>query len=319
MREVDLKLLWGRAASRCAICRCQLTQDSKSTASQFPIGEQAHIVGEKVDSPRGHSPLSPDERNRYHNLILLCPNRHTEIDKNAADYPVERLHQLKTDLELWVQDSLGAGSPREREEAEQLAYALSVDAVVEACRLSSWNSWTSFALGPIPQWPQDLPGQAEKNCHKVIGAVLPGKHPDLERAIYTLARSVHEAARHFMQHSRLVEHRKVWRADQFYNLDRWDPPAYERLSREWDEWIDECYELLTIATKAANWFAEEVRRNLNPYFFLKEGKFLITKGPQSDLSFSTELHEFTAEEKVAMPKALFERVEASDSRRRPIA
>ncbi len=90
----------------CSICRTHLARDKKSVNATFPLGEQAHIVAESESGPRGKSLLLADERNSYHNLILLCPTHHTEIDKNEADYPVEKLHILKSRHELWVRDSL---------------------------------------------------------------------------------------------------------------------------------------------------------------------------------------------------------------------
>ena len=107
----DIKLLWGRAASRCSICRIELSQDNTAGSASFPIGEQAHIVGEEMDGPRGSSVLSPDERNSYHNLMLLCPTHHAIIDKNVEDYPVERLYLYKSRHELWVQQSLASNTP----------------------------------------------------------------------------------------------------------------------------------------------------------------------------------------------------------------
>ena len=37
---------------------------------------------------------------------MLCPSCHTTIDKNIEDYPVEKLHFLKSEHELWVEQTL---------------------------------------------------------------------------------------------------------------------------------------------------------------------------------------------------------------------
>ena len=80
--EKDIKLLWGRAAAMCSFpeCRTKLTQDKKLASASFPLGEQAHIVGENDNAPRGRSALTEEERKSYFNRILLCPNHHTIID-----------------------------------------------------------------------------------------------------------------------------------------------------------------------------------------------------------------------------------------------
>jgi hypothetical protein len=102
----DLKLLWSRAAGRCSICRIVLTHDSLHRNASYPVGEQAHIVAESENGPRGQSILLPEERDSYFNLILLCPTHHREIDTNEADYPVEKLHLIKQAHEMWVFESL---------------------------------------------------------------------------------------------------------------------------------------------------------------------------------------------------------------------
>ena len=74
---------------------------------------------------------------------------------------------------------------------------------------------------------------------------------------------------------------------------------YDKDLKKYDEWIDKCHHLLKEATKAVNWFADEVRENINPMFFTEQGKFLISEGPFSDMSFRTSLLEFTELEKEA--------------------
>jgi hypothetical protein len=102
----DIKLLWSRAAGRCSICRVVLTYDSLHGNEVYPVREQAHMVAESDNGPRGCSTLSLEERNSYFNLILLCPTHHREIDVNVADYPVEKLHIIKQAHEMWVLEAL---------------------------------------------------------------------------------------------------------------------------------------------------------------------------------------------------------------------
>jgi len=100
--ELDIKLLWGRSANRCARCKTILSP----VGTRATLGEMAHIVGKKEDGPRGQSELSPKERDEYDNLILLCPTHHTEIDSYEADWPVATLHEIKAVHEQWVTEQL---------------------------------------------------------------------------------------------------------------------------------------------------------------------------------------------------------------------
>ena len=126
----DLKLLWGRAAGRCSICRIELSQEKQFATEIFPLGEHAHIVAEQEKGPRGESILSQEERDSYHNFILLCPTCHTLIDKNEEDFPPERLYIMKSEHELWVQKSLAETSDL------QCAYNLNVARNIESSQSS---------------------------------------------------------------------------------------------------------------------------------------------------------------------------------------
>ena len=102
----DIKQLWGRAASKCSICRVEL-DGVKENGSALIYGINAHIVAESENGPRGKSILSLEERNSYFNLILLCPTCHDQIDKDPERYPIERLHMFKARHELRVRDEMG--------------------------------------------------------------------------------------------------------------------------------------------------------------------------------------------------------------------
>lgn len=100
-----VKLLWGRAAERCAMCRKPLTANSREVGTNsYVLGEQAHIAGEKPDAARYDATLSETYVNSYANLILLCKNDHGEVDKNRVDWAAADLHQLKQDHEAWVRE-----------------------------------------------------------------------------------------------------------------------------------------------------------------------------------------------------------------------
>jgi hypothetical protein len=100
--ERDVKVLWGRAAGRCTICKIPVTADKQTVTDAYPFGEAAHIVAEKAGGPRGDDGLPDYARNNYLNLMLLCPNCHTKIDKAPEDFSVKRLLQLKSEHESEV-------------------------------------------------------------------------------------------------------------------------------------------------------------------------------------------------------------------------
>ena len=71
---------------------------------------------------------------------------------------------------------------------------------------------------------------------------------------------------------------------------------------EFNDWTSHCHDLVHRATKAANWFADNVRASVNPLFFATHGKFVVTEGPFEDLMVRSTMPEFTAEEKASQPE-----------------
>lgn len=61
------------------------------------IGEIAHIVGVRPGAPRHDPDVPPPQLHELNNLLLLCPNCHTEIDKSPAQFPADKLRQIKAE------------------------------------------------------------------------------------------------------------------------------------------------------------------------------------------------------------------------------
>jgi len=308
--QSHIKILWGRAASRCAFpdCKIQLTQDSQSTSKSFSIGEQAHIVAKESNHLRGDSILTPDERDSYDNLILLCPSHHTIIDKNPQDYPVEKLHSLKTDHELWVEQNLSQTVDL-NQQARDIIYTSLIDSAVEFCHFSQWKNWTFRPLLPIPQWSSELIKNFEDFRVKVLKTDFPGTLTELESSVKTLSILLYNATQVFYKHCEIKKDSNgnlFYEGVQFYKIPKHDTDQYRKLGQEFDDWVEECHQLIIDATKAANWFREVVRRDINPMFFATEGKFIATYPWQSELAHQYLLPEYTQEEKDSLPDSLLE-------------
>ncbi|PXW37865.1 HNH endonuclease [Erwinia sp. AG740] len=298
INQKDIKLLWGRSGNRCAICKAELTQDKNSITSAFTLGEQAHIVGEKDDAARGKSSLTLDERNSYHNLILLCPNHHTEIDRNVEDWPIEKLYNIKSIHELWVSETLSNVKDK-YVLAKQVSVTSIIDAAVNYCRLENWKNWTSFALSLDPVWPKNLHDDIFKFREKVISTIWPDEFDELQRATETFSITLNIAAQIFMRHSKL--HRDTYCSEKFYKNIGWND-NYDEGVKIYGEWIQECHDWLIESTKSANWFADVVRRDVNPMFFAEKGRFITMEG--DILGFKAKLHVYTEEQRELLPDSL---------------
>ena len=105
-----IKILWANAAGRCSFsdCRQKLCTDDVAEAAPYTVGEMAHIRGEQPSSNRHDPSQTPTERDSYDNLMLLCPNHHTLIDKpeNEERFTVDSLQSMKTQHECFVSGRL---------------------------------------------------------------------------------------------------------------------------------------------------------------------------------------------------------------------
>jgi hypothetical protein len=291
IKQKDIKILWGRSGNRCAICKIFLTHDSSSVTASFTLGEQAHIVGDKPGSARSESQLTSEQRDSYHNLILLCPTHHAEIDSNISDWPVERLHQVKSEHELWVSEKLDESTDHVKI-AKQATIESIVNSAVTLCDFENWQSWTSWAIFADPRWNKKRPNMIFEFHQKVISTIWPDEFEELKRSAITLSLLLENAANRYLENA-VLEY-DCYRPLKFYKALGYNP-NYDRDLALYESWLDECDFLIYQSTKAANWFADTVRRDFNPMFFVEQGKFLV----------NGKLLEFSEEEKKSMPDILF--------------
>ncbi len=170
MRERDIKILWGRSGNRCAICKLELTPDGDKET----LGEMAHIVARSEDGPRGESQLTLRERDKYSNLILLCPTHHSEIDKNYKDWSIDKLHSIKTEHEAWVSEQLSSGN---------ISVAIIDNSDFLQSRFSVWQELSRdhisivLSLTPLQISSDQIDTMEERTQQCLEQAKLPGKDP----------------------------------------------------------------------------------------------------------------------------------------------
>jgi hypothetical protein len=80
----------------CAFPKCgkHLTYEAKVGDDTY-VGEAAHICGEKPTAARYDPNMTDEERDNVRNLIYMCTDHHTIIDKVEADWPAATLVALK--------------------------------------------------------------------------------------------------------------------------------------------------------------------------------------------------------------------------------
>ncbi|NEN89654.1 MAG: HNH endonuclease [Okeania sp. SIO3H1] len=86
-------------------CLSPLFLDLEDTT--IHIAEMAHIISAGNSGPRSDSSLTPEERGRYENLILLCPTCHTIIDKAEQQYPESIILEWKSKHREKISNAFG--------------------------------------------------------------------------------------------------------------------------------------------------------------------------------------------------------------------
>ncbi|CAN5501660.1 hypothetical protein BH09SUM1_BH09SUM1_01120 [soil metagenome] len=107
VKDPDMKTLWAKAKGMCCHPRCRaqgdlLLEATKAGDKNAVIGEMAHIVAYSDVGPRGDASVPEEQRNLYPNLILLCPNHHTTVDKQPNITPSALMKEWKSEWERMV-------------------------------------------------------------------------------------------------------------------------------------------------------------------------------------------------------------------------
>jgi len=270
IQTTDIKILWAKAAGRCSMSDCRQPLIAEASAGvpsgSILIGENCHIVGDSKDGPRGKSPLSDEDRDRYPNLILLCRNHHRIIDRDPDAWPIEVLHQIKSDHELWVETQL---TQCEQSRADKL-YSQLVNAATDNLLLAHWDAISDHAIRGL-LLAKFVEG-AGRFGELIFRTVWPDDKPELESALKNLNERVDAYVKHFLSLAHL-RNDDVWVEDRSWKkVLRDDYDDYAEKSTRWEQ---RAVNLLANIVVALNEYADAVRKNLNPDYFFLQGKFTL--------------------------------------------
>ncbi len=270
INEKDIKILWSKAAGRCSMfdCRKKLIAESGATSGNSLIGENCHIIGEKnsKNSPRGISSLDLKDRHRYPNLILLCRNHHKIIDDDEKNWPVELLHQIKSDHELWVETALS-----ESIDEDDKWYSDLINFITESFYLMKWETICDNAIRNIVY--SELVDGISDISECLFKAIFPGKRKGLEEKIINLEKHASKFSKHFLSNAYLDKNNR-FRARKFYKEINPNPNYYEDLEK-YQKWEKISTHLLFNFVLALNEFSDKVREEINPNYFKYQGRFVV--------------------------------------------
>lgn len=98
--------LFASSAGFCQNPDCNEPLFKTFTQSEISIAEIAHIIS-VGNAARSNGNVTAKQKGDYHNLILLCPNCHTIIDKAHEDFPEELIVSWKKQHESRIAEVFG--------------------------------------------------------------------------------------------------------------------------------------------------------------------------------------------------------------------
>jgi hypothetical protein len=272
----DRKRLWGRAASRCAFrdCRQELIEEMTAGDGSFAVGQEAHIIGRKSDGPRGKSDLTETQRDTYENLILLCARHHIIIDNDVNAYPMERLLSMKSDHELWVARQLDISY---EEQAILERYGQIIDEWTDRVQLSEWTHWSRHISNPrSPQLATETLDDLANLGGWMMAIIWPQTLTSLERAFSNFHEVLRDFIEEFNREADYVGNETFYiSALTLREAGIYMPSEAKRRELEHAHLI---VDLMFELTRAANHVCMEVRRYIDPQFYLREGARLMAVG-----------------------------------------
>lgn len=269
----DRILLWGRSGNRCAFpgCRRLLTREAEETGRDTNLSQEAHIIAESEDGPRGKSPITRAQRDAYPNRILLCLEHHKIVDDDPDHWTVDRLLEMKAEHEAWVESVTSADDDAAL--AAALIYADVIQRVEAKLDFDAWDLWTSGLLAPTPWIDREVLERIERLRQWLFRRPWPKRLPDVEEAFENLRRILDDLAmvcqlglEEDLGRRRLVpEYKKRWVDD------------YNEHAEQFNWTVDLIHDMTMELTRAANLVCDRIRNRIDPLYRWEEGVIMVER------------------------------------------
>lgn len=292
------KMLWGRSAHRCAICKMELVVDSTQTDDEAIIGDECHIVGKKIDGPRGDYPLDLGKRDNYDNLIILCKIHHKVIDEQPQTYTIDKIKEIKRDHEQWVRSSLSEYDDSKQKDDE--IYTRYIEVWEKKADIQNWLGWSSNVMSPEHYMDINLYRNLEDLRLWILSRVWPKRYESLEASFENFRRVLEDFQKVFRMHSVKWGDDSI-KVNKFYQIEDWNPEKYNRLLNEYEFHVALIQDLMLELTRAANYTCDQVRKFIFSSYRLEEGAILVEIGPYKFLEFEILRVKYKSDEMEHIP------------------
>ena len=134
-----------------------------SNGKTIHFGEMAHIIAASKNGPRSSLKLISKERGSYENLILLCANCHTKIDKAPHEFTDDTIRQWKRTRAERLVSLFGICTYTSRDDVR-----IAIEPLLQA------NKLTFEEYGPSSEACFNLESETPSVwLRKVLGSIIP--------------------------------------------------------------------------------------------------------------------------------------------------
>jgi hypothetical protein len=155
--------LFASSAGYCQNPNCSEKLFDEAEGKRFLLAELAHVFAAQDDGPRPNPELNAEERGAFENLIVLCANCHTMVDKASDAFPDSMMKRWKREHEQKLLNLFGVRKFDDRESVRDVVEPLFVE-----------NRTVFEMYGPnIDQANNPESGAAEQWKRKMLTIIIP--------------------------------------------------------------------------------------------------------------------------------------------------
>lgn len=171
------KRLFAASAGYCQNPSCSNPLFSDERGKSIHIAEMAHVYAASDNGPRGDSAMTEEARGSFENLIVLCANCHTRVDKAPEAFPDTMMHEWKLQHARKLEHVFGIVRLENRAEVRKLIEPLLTEnhtifnqygPHVEA----AWNPESGIA----EQWERKVLSRVIPNNQKILAILDANRH-----------------------------------------------------------------------------------------------------------------------------------------------
>lgn len=185
--------LFAASAGYCQNPECSNELFLDAEGLSVHIAEMAHVFAATDGGPRSKATLSQEERGFFENLIVLCANCHTKVDKAPDAYPDSMLKRWKREHAAKLQGLFGVVKFNGRAEVRKaIVPILDENFAIFQMYGPHTDSATNPESGAAEQWKRKMLTRILPNNRRILAIV------DMNRHLLHTEESV--VLEHFRQH-----------------------------------------------------------------------------------------------------------------------